>query len=507
MQAAGTSSNWMQITLPQREPLHHDLHVDVCIVGAGIAGITTALLLAQAGKRVAVVDDGAIGHGETGRTTAHLSFALDDRYTYLEAIHGQDGARLAAQSHRAAVDLIEQLVNDQQIDCNFRRVSGYLFPATPDDQSILKRERDAARRAGLTDVEMLDQLPLSFFTPLPALHFPQQAQFHPLKYLAGLAQAIEQAGGQIFTHTHVSEIAGGSPAHARTRAGHTITAEAIVVATNSPINNRVVIHTKQIPYRTYAIGLQIPRDSVPYGLYWDTADPYHYVRLAEGDADYDLLIVGGEDHKTGQAENTDQRFTALEAWAREYFPMVETVRFRWSGQVLEPVDGLGYIGRNPLDADNVYIATGDSGHGITHGTIAGMLIRDLLLGRENPWATLYDPGRVSLRAAKTFIEGGIDIARQYADWLTSGEVASTGEIGLHSGAVIREGLTKVAVYRDQQGQLHRRSAVCTHLGCIVHWNDTEKSWDCPCHGSRFTADGEVLNGPAYTPLAPDQSTD
>jgi Rieske Fe-S protein len=288
----------------------------------------------------------------------------------------------------------------------------------------------------------------------------------------------------------------------------------VVVATNTPINDRYVIHTKQAAYRTYVVGLVVPTGAVPPALYWDTAQdaesarhdksaPYHYVRLQrlQGATDRELLIVGGEDHKTGQARDMHERWTALERWARLNFPMAGELTYRWSGQVMETVDGLAYIGRNPDDEPNVFVCTGDSGHGMTHGTIAGMLITDLILGRQNPWARLYDPSRVKLRAAGEFLAENLNVAAQYRDLVTSGDVASADELAPDTGAVIRSGATKLAVYRDPGGTLHAYSAICPHLKCVVQWNPGEKSWDCPCHGSRFTRFGEVINGPAMVNLS------
>jgi nitrite reductase/ring-hydroxylating ferredoxin subunit len=267
------------------------------------------------------------------------------------------------------------------------------------------------------------------------------------------------------------------------------------------VNDLVVVHTKQAPYMTYVIGARVPKNSVTHALYWDTGDPYYYVRLQPNiDADHDLLIVGGEDHKSGQADDIEQRHPRLEAWAREHFPSMQDVAYRWAGQVMEPVDGLAFIGHNPLDADNVYTVTGDSGNGMTHGTIAGILITDLILGRPNPWTSLYDPGRITLSATGEFAKEAVNMAAQYADWVTGGDVAAIGEIAKDAGAVIRRGATKVAVYRDPTGAVHERSAVCPHLGCIVSWNPAEKTWDCPCHGSRFDKFGDVINGPANVAL-------
>jgi Rieske Fe-S protein len=290
-----------------------------------------------------------------------------------------------------------------------------------------------------------------------------------------------------------------------------VTATAVVVATNTPVNDRFAIHTKQAAYRTYVIGVHVPRDSVPKALYWDTAQeaslangfgpiPYHYLRLQNVSPVQDLLIVGGEDHKTGQADDPEARWNRLEAWTRERFPMATDVTYRWSGQVMEPVDGLAFIGRNPADEPNIYVATGDSGNGMTHGTIAGILLTDLILGRENPWATLYDPARKSLRALGDFAKENLNVAAQYVDWAAAGEVKSAAEIAPGTGGVIRRGLKKVAIYRDEQKSLHEFSAICPHLGCIVAWNSAEKTWDCPCHGSRFDKLGTVINGPALANL-------
>ncbi len=385
--------------IPPQDVLSASAHADVCIVGAGIAGMTTAYLLARRGKSVIVLDDGPIAGGQTRRTTAHLANAIDDRYVEIERLHGQEGARLAAASHTAAIDRIEAIVAEERIDCDFERLDGFLFAPPGESAEILDREHDAAHCAGLTAVERVARAPLDGFETGPCLRFPRQGQFHPLKYLIGLARAILRDGGRIFTGTRVVTIAGGSPARIASKAGPVVTADAVVVATNSPVNNRVAIHTKQAPYLSYVIAARVPRGSVSKALYWDTADPYHYVRLQADSSNQaeDLLIVGGEDHKTGQADDADERYARLEAWARERFPTIWDVAFRWSGQVLETIDGLAFIGRNPRDAPNVFIASGDSGMGMTHGTIAGLLLTDLILGRANPWAALYDPAQAAGR--------------------------------------------------------------------------------------------------------------
>lgn len=503
-ETGGTTSIWMATAdVPSFPPLAEDASTEVCIVGAGIAGMTVGYLLARAGKQVLILDDGLIGGGETGRTTAHLAFSLDDFFVEIEKMHGDDGARIAAESHRAAVDRIEAIVKEESIDCDFQRLDGWWFvdDGDADAEKELVNELAAAHRAGIPEAELLTRVPGVAFITTAALRFPRQAQFHVLKYLRGLASAIVRAGGRIHNHSHVEGVEKRPRRpQVKTADGKTVTADALVFATNSPVNDWVTMHTKQAPYRTYVIGMRLPAGTVPRALYWDNVEPYHYVRLQKTkDARIEILIVGGEDHKTGQADDQEQRFSALERWAREHFPTATTVEYRWSGQVLEPVDYMAFIGRNPGD-ENIYIATGDSGQGMTHGTIAGILITDLIMGHENSWTPLYDPSRVSLRAAKDFLKENLNVAAQYRDLATPGEVQSPDEIRPGSGAVMRQGTHKIAVYKDDTGALHQRSAICPHLFCVVDWNDTEKSWDCPCHGSRFDRFGTVLNGPAVSDL-------
>jgi glycine/D-amino acid oxidase-like deaminating enzyme/nitrite reductase/ring-hydroxylating ferredoxin subunit len=495
---------------PTTAPLTRDTHADVCIVGAGIAGLTTAYLLAREGKGVAVIDAGRVGNGQTAFTTAHLSSVIDDTFKEILRLHGPDGARLAYQSHASAVGAIERICTDEHIDCRFERLDGYLFLGRKDKESTLDDELEAARAAGAR-VSRLPQAPVTGFSSGPCLKFPAQAQFHPLKYLNGLTAAIQRRGGQIYSDTAAREAIGGDHSCVRTAAGHAIRASSIVIATNSPFNDLVAIHTKQAPYHTYAIGARVKPGTVSTALYWDTEDPYHYVRLHHTSNDelggdnsdpVDILIVGGEDHKAGQAQDADARFGKLEAWMRERFASAGTVEFRWSGQVMETVDGLGYIGRNPLDADNVYVITGDSGMGMTHGTIGGMLITDLILRRQNPWTELYDPARVRSGAVVEWVKENLNVALQYKDWVTRGDVPSIDQITPNNGAIVVEAGRKIAVYRDERGSVHRRSAVCPHLGCIVAWNPAASTWDCPCHGSRFDRFGSVFNGPSPRDLDP-----
>lgn len=500
--AGDNASVWTATTdMPAGFELARDEEADVCVIGAGIAGLTTAYRLAGEGNRVIVLDDGPVAGGESSRTTAHLTSYLDEGYQALERLHGEHGARLAAASHEAAIETIERIVAAEGIRCDFMRVAGYLFCPPGESDGLLGRELEASRRAGVS-AEYVEHVPIQSCDLGPAVRFADQGQFHVLKYLNGLAQALVQRGGRIYAHSGVRAIEDTAHPRVRTSAGHCVSARSLVVATHSPINDRFAIHTKLAPYRTYVIAARIAAGSVPALLAWDTEDPYHYVRMQPGNGragGHDWLIVGGEDHKSGQGDDHDSCYAALEQWTRVRFPVID-VPLHWSGQIMEPVDGLAFIGRNPGD-EHVYIATGDSGNGMTHGTIAGILIADLIAGRRNEWAKLYDPSRKTLRSMPGYAAENLNVASQYADYVTKGDVDSLDDLAPGEGAVLRRGLAKVAVYRDEGGALHEHSAVCTHLGCIVRWNDTEMSWDCPCHGSRFDKiDGHVIHGPAITGL-------
>jgi glycine/D-amino acid oxidase-like deaminating enzyme/nitrite reductase/ring-hydroxylating ferredoxin subunit len=475
-----------------------NLRADVCVVGAGIAGLTSAYLLAAEGRSVVVVDDGPVGGGMTGATTAHLVTALDRGYREIERVRGEESAKLAARSHAAAIDRIEEIVAREKIACDFERLDGFLFRGREGRSGDLDAEFEAAARAG-ADVAMEPRADLPFDAG-PCIRFRRQAQFHPLRYMAGLARTARRRGARLFGGFHAERIEAGTPARV-TAGARKVTARAVIVATNSPVNDRVAIHTKQAPYMTYVVGAVVPRGSVASGLYWDNEDPFHYVRLQPLPDGTDCLIVGGEDHKTGQGGDPRERHARLEAWARERFPMIESIAYKWGGQVMETLDGLAFIGRNPGD-DNVYVVTGDSGNGLTHGTIAGMLLTDLILARDNPWTELYDPSRKVPLAAGRFLKENLNVAAQYADWVTPGDAGSAREIPRDSGAVVRQAAAKLAVYRGPDGKSHAFSAVCPHLGCVVQWNAAEKTWDCPCHGSRFDKLGKVVNGPANTDLAP-----
>lgn len=500
-----TVSAWMTTCEPVAcTSLSDNIVTDVCIVGAGIAGLTTAYLLLKEGRQVVVIESRHVGAGQTQRTTAHLVNAHDDYYSEIEKIHGETGIRVAAESHSTAIDVIEKIVNTDQIDCDFVRLPGYLFCPGGQASNILDKELDAATRAGIKGLEIVGRVPVASFDTGKALRYPDQGQFHPMKYLNRLAELIISAGGKIYTGTAIKKVNDGDLVVIETENGAEITANRAVIATNTPVNDMYAIHTKQAPYLTYAIGCPIAKGTMPLALMWDTESPYHYVRTQSLNEHQDLLIVGGEDHKAGQADDQIARHDRLEAWARERFPAMEPPKFRWSGMVMETTDGGAFIGKNPGEK-NVYIATGDSGMGMTHGTIAGLLLTDLICGRENAWAWFYDPSRkpIAGKALGKFVSENMNVGWEYVkDWAGFGDRPEVARLENDQGTVVRRGFQMVAVYRNSKGILNEHSAVCPHLGCIVHWNNLEKVWDCPCHGSRFDADGKVCCGPAVSSLKP-----
>lgn len=486
----------------QPPALIEHLTADVCVIGSGIAGLSAAYALAKIGATVVVLERARIGGRQTPQTTAHLASALDDRYYRLERYFGNDGARMAAQSHSAAIDFIEQTCRVESIDAQFGRVDAYLFRGDDCAPEEIEEECAAAARAGLS-ASIVKRAPFADpFDTGPALRYANQGEMQPLKYVFGLYTALLALGTRIYSGTTATHIEDRKLPVVETSGGYRVQAGAVIVATNSPFNDKLAIHTKQAPYSTYVIAAGVERESIPHCLAYDTLDPYHYIRLHTPDAGRDeLLIVGGEDDKTGEQDCGAQNFEKLEIWMRERFPNAKEVRFRWSGQVYEPVDSLGFIGRNPHSA-NVYIVTGDSGNGMTHGTIGALLIRDLITGQENPWESLYRPSRITLNAgaAAEFMLENANVIAHFSENVQGGEVASELEISPGSGAIVRKGLRKFAVFRDDHGTVVSCDAQCTHLGCIVHWNSTEREWDCPCHGSRFDPYGRVVNGPASVDL-------
>jgi glycine/D-amino acid oxidase-like deaminating enzyme/nitrite reductase/ring-hydroxylating ferredoxin subunit len=498
-QAGITLSLWTAITeVPQYPPLIRNLNADVCIIGAGITGLTCAYFLCKEGKNVIVIEDGTIASGETARTTAHITNIIDDRYYKVEFMHGEEGARLAADSQTAAINMIEEIVNTENISCDFERLDGYLFFSEKESDDNIEKEFEATKKVNIPVMKINDP-PVKLTNRNPVFKYPGQAQFSALKYIAGLANAATSKGADIYCSTHASKIERGEKnVVVTTSTGLKITVTDVIIATNNPVTDLVSIYIKEASYRTFVIGARIPKGSVQKALYWDDLEPYHYVRIHEM-PNYDILIVGGEDHKTGQEDNKD-RWKCLEEWAKERFSMIESIDYRWSGQIVEPSDYLSYTGLEPEYKEHVYIATGDSGQGITHGTYSARLLTDMIMGKQNPWQKLYDPSRITLRASGEMFKENINMVAQMKDYLTGGNVKSEAEIKNDEGAIVRRGLNKVAIYRDKDGILHECSAICPHLKGMVRWNANEKTWDCPLHGSRFDAYGKVINGPANSDL-------
>ena len=476
-------------------PLLEDITVDVAIVGGGITGLTCALLLAEAGKRVALVEARTLGSGVSDRSTVHMTEIVDTRYSKIESKFGKEGARLVAESSRAAIEQAAALVALTGADAGVLRRPGFLYTQREEDVAGLYEEHAAIVRAGLA-AEMLDAAPLPFST-MAAIRVPDQVQLHIGRYLEALARAAIAKGARIFESSRVITVEDGNPCAVHTEQGAVVRARAVFCATHSPIN-RLFLVTKVASYRSYV--LAFPNVTIPDGLFWDTDDPYHYMSTYTVDG-VPYLIVGGEDHKTGTVGKTDECFDRLAAWTRERLT-VPDAEYRWSAQVEEPVDGLPFIGRNSL-SEHVFVATGFSGNGTTFGTIAAMIVRDLVLGRPNRYADLYTATRMKpVAALPTFLEENVDFPMHLvSDRLKPPEAKDVSDVPPGDGKIVRVRGERLAVYRDPAGQLHALSSVCTHLGCTVKFNRAEKTWDCPCHGSRFSIDGAVLDGPATRALA------
>jgi hypothetical protein len=495
-------SLWKAEIKPLRAPpLDGDVRGDLVVVGSGIAGLSSAYEAARFGAQVVVIDRGEIAGGMTARTTAHLVSEIDDRYFELIDAVGEGDARLYHESQVAAINRIETICRDEGIDADFERLPGYLIPAERDHMEELEKEYDACQKLGV-DVEWTEQAPYSLLKGTKALKFANQGRFHPLKYCSGLARAIEKLGGRLHGGSaYVGHHEDGDDVVIKTEGGPTIRAGAALFATNSPVNDRVAIHTKQVPMRTYALAGRVPSGSVEDALIWDTLWPYHYARLQPAGDGKDWLIVGGEDHRTGTADDMDKRFDRIEAWTRKRFPSFGKVEYRWSGQVMEPVDCMPYSGRD--GSDRIYVHSGDSGTGMTNGVAGALNFIALYRNEKARFAHLFDPARKprSAYSLGEYVKGQGAVVANLAEYVESGEVDSVDQIKPGEGAILRRGLAKHAVYRAEDGSLTELSAVCTHVGCIVHWNSFEKCWDCPCHGSQFQPDGSVLNAPAISPLA------
>lgn len=488
-----TMSLWEDTDLPTFSSLNNHHETDVCIVGGGVTGLMVAYQLAKKGRKVSLVEAFEIGRGQTSRMTAHLSTLPEAGFSTLMKYHSMENIKKFYDAHEKAINIYEDIIKQEGIQCDFSRLDGYLFQGENDSWHYLIDEQDSARFMGIT-LERVDEAPLLKYKR-SALKFKNQGQLHPFKFIQGLLRALEKLDVQIFENTRVNEIKNGMDAAViiTTEAGHVVAAQHAVVATHTPFNNRYSIHTKQFAYRTYAIEFEIEEEQKA-SLLWDTADPYHYIRM-HGKS----LIVGGEDHRTGMGPDGNP-FMHLERWAREHFSFAGKIKHEWSGQILESSDGMAFIGKNPGAEKNIYICTGESGTGLTYAAIASLLIPDLVEGKSNPWKDIFDPGR-KLHGVGELVRENITTVIQYKDWITPAEVNSVNEIPLDTGGLLRDGLGKNCVYHETPNEFEAHSAVCPHLGGIVHWNDIEKTWDCPCHGSRFNTHGNVIEGPAASDLS------
>ncbi|WP_413558370.1 FAD-dependent oxidoreductase [Bdellovibrio sp. HCB209] len=492
-----TQSLWQKhFILPEFPKLTEPIQTDICVVGGGVAGMLVAYELVKQGREVVVLERGPLHKNETGFTTAHLSDAIDDGFAHIKSIHGIDKLRLFYQSHKMAIDIIEKIVRDEGIECDFQRVDGFLFLSSDKSAEYLAQEYETALEAGAEDIKLATDFPEAFFNMGTAIRFSNQAQLHPLKFIQGLTQAVLRGGGKIYTHSNVEDVHEGDEVFV-TVGGNRVSCNSIVLATNGPTTTNS-LYLKQAAYRTYSVAVKIRKDSVKPALYWDTSDSYHYLRVASSsDPNSDVLIIGGEDHRVGEG-HPEKALENLLSWiqTRLSLPHPEVEAF-WSGQLLEPVDGLAFIGRSP-GKKNIYIITGDSGHGFTHSAIASKLINNLIQGEHSELAKLYDPHRFAIKALKDYASENLNTVQQYADWIMPHE--SITHLANDEGCVVNHGLQRIAVYKDNEGHLHKMSAVCPHMGGIVKWNSLEKTWDCPCHGSRFNCFGGSLHSPTTLDL-------
>ena len=494
-----SKSLWMEVAVAPHAPqLVESMTCDVVVIGAGIAGISTAYELSEQKLSVIVLDRGKIAAGITSRTTAHLAPLCDDLMSEFQKLHGKEHAKLFYQSHAAAVDRIEVLQKKHSIDCDFRRLDGFLFQGRGSPIDVIDQELEAVREAG-APVHRLVGVPLRGCEGRHTLKYPRQATFHPLKYLKGVVQVCGDRGVRFFADTPALEIENKEGGLLVRTPSATISAAKVVVTTNSPISTSLALHTKMAPYRTYAMAFPIKRGALDDALFWDTEEPYHYVRIQPGNQQKDFVIVGGEDHKSGTTDDAEERLARLESWARSLIPELEDATYRWSGQVLDTIDYAGFIGHDP-DRENVYISTGDSGQGITHGVLGSMLNASLIAGKPHPWSELYLPERKPLKAAWNFFSENITAIENFAEYVGPGDKESVEALKPGEGGIIRSGIRKIAAYRDGSGALHLNSAACTHANCHLHWNSFERCWDCPCHGSMFSAEGKPINAPALESL-------
>ena len=494
------TSIWVDTTPTTSYPaLDREVHVDVAVLGGGMAGLMAALFLKRDGARVAVLEAGRVAQGVTAYTTAKVSSLHGIHYQSVASSFGDDGARAYGQANEAAIERIEALVEELGIDCDWRRKPAYVYAEDDRGREKVQDEVQAALKAGL-------KASFTTETDLPwevtgAIRVEDQAEFHPRKFLLAIAEQIPGEGSHVFENTMARDVKDGEPARVETDQGQIVVADHVIVATHFPFLDRGGYFARMHPERSYALGLYVSGHA-PQGMYLSTESPSHTVRSHPTERG-ELVIAGGESHKVGQSgEDTADRVARLEDWARERFDVTE-IAYRWSTQDNMPVDGVPYIGKYWPGATRLWVATGFKKWGLTNGVAAAEILADLIGGRTNPWASLFDPNRFKPAAqAKELVKENANVGWRFVrDKVGGGDFSSLDEIEPGQGGLVREGAGKVAAYRDEQGELHVLSPTCTHMGCTVKWNTAERSWDCPCHGSRFHYDGTVLQGPALDGLS------
>lgn len=471
--------------------LQGDLEVDVAVIGGGIAGVSTALLLKRQGARVAVLEAERIGAGVTGANTAKVTALQSTVYSTISRRHGKEAAAVYAQASLAGVERVASLAAEEKVECALHRQAAFTYAADDSELSSVQQEADVAATAGLA-VRIQDQLDVPY--PVSAaLRLDGQIEFHPVRYVRGLARAVDGDGSRVLEGSRVVAVDAGSPCRLRTASG-TVSAAQVVVATHYPMLDRALFFARLEPKRSYCIAARISGE-LPQGMSINAGSTTRSIRSYR-----DLLVVGGEGHTTGATQATPARYGALEDFARRHWDVRE-VTHRWSAQDPVPYDHLPVIGRYTPISSRVYVAAGFMKWGLSGGTMAAMLLNDLLCGRQNEWAAHFDPNRVSLRSAPKFVQLQAKVAAEFVgDRVMPAQVGSARDVPAGEARVMRDGVGKTGVFRDPQGELHAVSLRCTHLGCLLRFNAAESSWDCPCHGSRFRVDGAVLEGPATAPL-------
>jgi glycine/D-amino acid oxidase-like deaminating enzyme/nitrite reductase/ring-hydroxylating ferredoxin subunit len=490
-------SFWIDSTLESNYPtLTQDLSVDVAIVGAGLVGITAAYLLKKAGKNVAVIEAEKVGTGVSGHTTAKVTALHQLKYAELIKEIGEEKARLYGESNQAAIEQLAKIVETENIDCDFERKNAYTFAPSSQELDKVKSEVEAATKLGLPAAFVQETgLP---FKIAGAIKFENQAQFHPRKYLLALAAKIQGEGSYIFEKSRVKTVEGEEPCRVVTENGAIVTAKDVMIATNIPILDQGLFFAKSYPKRSYLIGAWLDPAKDPQGMFIGADNNYRSIRTTPHEGKT-LLLIGGEGHKVGEVSDTVERYERLAEYARSRFGVNE-IAYRWSTQDMMSFDSLPYIGKLTPMSNHTYVATGFSLWGMTKTTMSAMILSDLILGRDNPWAELYEATRPTPFVTQQSIKQNLDVGMHWVGDRFKGMTEAVEDIGLDQGKVVMVNGKQIATYKDATGQLHQVSAVCSHLGCIVAWNAAEKSWDCPCHGARFNCQGEVLRGPAVSDL-------